>query len=132
MGEVECESVKRLCAGARAQPEDRRDAWLANACAEPAVRAEVRSLLDSLERAGSFLEDSGLASLVAAGRGPGAPVRAGGPARTICDRRTARRWRHGRGLPRVRHAARSNGGPESAPGADGCGSRVAGASGAGG
>jgi len=63
MGEVDWESVKRLFAGARAQPEDRRDAWLANACAEPAVRAEVRSLLDSLERAGSFLEDSGLPSL---------------------------------------------------------------------
>ena len=68
MGEVDWESVKRLFAGARAQPEDRRDAWLANACAEPAVRAEVRSLLDSLERAGSFLEDSGLPSLGAAAR----------------------------------------------------------------
>ena len=63
MGEVDWEAVKRLFAGARAQPDDLREAWLDNTCGDPAVRAEVRSLLDSLGRAGSFLEDSGLPSL---------------------------------------------------------------------
>jgi len=48
MDELEWEAVKRLFAAARAQPEDRREAWLADAAADPAVLEEVRSLLDSL------------------------------------------------------------------------------------
>ena len=66
IGQLDWGAVKRLYAEARAQPEDQREVWLANAGADPAVVAEVQSLLDTLARAGNFLEESGLPSLSAA------------------------------------------------------------------
>ena len=71
MRQLDWELVKRLFAEARAQPENERELWLANVDADRSVVAEVRSLIDSLERAGSFLEESGLPTLgAAAGASP--------------------------------------------------------------
>ena len=58
IGELDWQAVTRLFAEARGQPEDRRETWLAETAADPAVVAEVRSLIESLERAGDFLEPS--------------------------------------------------------------------------
>ena len=65
---LDWQAVKRLFAGALAQPDDRREPWLAHEAADPAVRAEVRSLLGSLARAGGFLEDACLPSLSSVAR----------------------------------------------------------------
>ena len=50
------ETLKRLFAGALRQPADLRAAWLACACPDPTVRAEVQTLVDSHEHSGDLLE----------------------------------------------------------------------------
>lgn len=50
--------VDRLFNDALEQPEDARDAWLDQACADaPELRAEVRGLLEAHARAGAFLDE---------------------------------------------------------------------------
>ena len=80
---------------------------------DPLLRREIESLLTAHESAGPFLSGAlpgppGELPVSPPERTPDAS-RAGNVAWRVHDSRTARRRRHGRGLPRPRHAARSPG-----------------------
>jgi serine/threonine protein kinase/thioredoxin-like negative regulator of GroEL len=77
MTSYEWQTVERLFEEARTRPPDERDAYLDEACDDPQIRAEVRSLLTGIDDATAFFEDLGAGvpararSLMAEGR-PGA------------------------------------------------------------
>ncbi len=56
MNAEDWQRVKELFEAAQAQPVEHRAPWLAAACDQPHIRAEVESLLAAAERAGEFIE----------------------------------------------------------------------------
>ncbi len=97
-------------------PAAERSAFLTSACdGDPTLLREVESLLAANDEAGDFIAHSGPRGR----RGAGSPTPNGGAAHWRPDRRLRRRQparprRHGRGLPRARHAARTQGRAEAA------------------
>jgi eukaryotic-like serine/threonine-protein kinase len=84
MNAEDWQRVKELFEAAQAQPAEHRARWLAAACDQPHIRAEVESLLAADERAGEFIERPPATEIAAAVAGLAAtPTGQTGPWRLV-------------------------------------------------
>ena len=111
----EWERIRRLFHEALDRSPEERAALLRELPAgEESIRREVASLLAEDAHAEGFLEHLGAGGVERTSDLGGAGAGHRQQTWSVRDPRAARRGRDGRGLPRPRHAARSNGGDQSA------------------